>query len=195
MTLLTDRYSAALTYTAALHAEQRRTTSGEPYLAHLLAVCALVLEDGGDEDEAIAALLHDAVEDQGGEPTLRAIRERFGSRVADLVAACTDPTGTDTWRQRKELYLARLQTAEPAALRLSLADKLHNARAILRDLRQEGATTLERFSGGRDGVLWYYRSLTNTYVARRPGYLAEELDRVVSEIERLVASQTPRPAT
>lgn len=185
LTLLTRRYTAALTYTAELHADQRRSSSGEPYLAHLLAVSGLVLEAGGDEDQAIAGLLHDAVEDQGGQPTLEEIRERFGQRVAALVAACTDPDGTDTWRERKELYLARLQSVEPDALLISLADKVHNARAVLRDLRHDGEAVWGRFSGGREGVLWYYRHLAETYLARQLGYLAEELARTVREIERL----------
>ena len=144
-----------------MHAEQRRKLSGEPYLAHLLAVAAIVMEHGGNEDEAIAALLHDAVEDQGGLATLEEIRRRFGRPVAEIVDGCTDAAETPKppWRQRKEAFIARLTNA-PASVRLVVAaDKLHNARSILRDYRRLGESLWGHFRGGREGTLWYYRAV------------------------------------
>lgn len=149
--LLGPRFREALTYASELHECQPRKGTEIPYLAHLLSVAALVLEDGGDEDEAIAALLHDAVEDQGGKPTLDAIRSRFGERVAHIVEACSD---TDTWpkppwRERKERYIEYLEAACPGVLRVSLADKLHNARAIVLDYRQMGDPLWSKFNAPR----------------------------------------------
>jgi (p)ppGpp synthase/HD superfamily hydrolase len=131
-TQLSNRFQEALLYAAKLHARQRRKRSNIPYLAHLLAVTALVLEDGGDEDEAIAALLHDAVEDQGGLKTLKEIDQKFGARVAHIVLEVSDSTEDPkpAWRERKEQYLASLSSASPSAIRVSLADKVHNARTI-----------------------------------------------------------------
>ena len=185
---LTHRFSEALIYAATLHAQQRRKLSGEPYLAHLLAVAAIVMEHGGNEDEAIAALLHDAVEDQGGLPTLEEIRRRFGPTVAEIVEGCTDATVTPKppWRPRKEAYIARLQNA-PASVRLvSAADKLHNARSILREYRRGGPSLWDSFRGGREGTLWYYRTVVETLRQSAPTPLVEELDRTVTELERLV---------
>ena len=191
---LTARFEEALVYATRLHAQQKRKGTDIPYVAHLLSVAALVLEDGGDQDEAIAALLHDAVEDQGGRATLEEIRRRFGERVASIVEACSD---ADTipkppWRARKERYLEHLRQAPPDVRRISAADKLHNARAILADLRQLGDAVWDRFSGGKAGTLWYYRTLVQAYQEGESGEaesgpLVEELDRVVAEIERLVA--------
>jgi (p)ppGpp synthase/HD superfamily hydrolase len=184
---LGDRFTEALTYTTELHARQRRKGTDVPYIAHLLGVAAIVLEDGGDEDEAIAALLHDAVEDQGGLPTLAIIGERFGARVADIVRGCTD---ADThlkppWRERKEAYIAHVRYASPSVRRVSLADKLHNARAILHDQRQIGDAIFDRFAGGKAGTIWYYRTLAHVFTDTASGPNAAELDRVVTEIERL----------
>ena len=186
---LSDRFSDALVYTTALHVRQRRKGTDVPYIAHLLGVTAIVLEDGGDEDEAIAALLHDAVEDQGGKPTLAVIRERFGERVADIVLGCTD---ADTipkppWRWRKEQYIAHVRHASPSVRRVSLADKLHNTRAILHDQRQIGNAVFARFAGGIAGTLWYYRTLAQVFLDTNSGPNAAELDRVVTEMERLAA--------
>jgi (p)ppGpp synthase/HD superfamily hydrolase len=185
--VLTPRFTEAFAYAAALHARQVRKGARVPYLSHLMSVAALVLEDGGDEDEAIAGLLHDAVEDQGGMPTLEEIRRRFGERVARIVLGCTD---SDTepkppWRGRKELYLAHLPQAEADVRRVSSADKLHNARSILTDYRVVGEAVWSRFTGGKDGTLWYYRSLINAFRAAGGGRLVEELDLTVGEIERL----------
>lgn len=185
--LLSPRFEDALVYAARLHSRQRRKGTGIPYVSHLLGVASLVLENGGDEDGAIAALLHDAVEDQGGRPTLEEIRRRFGHRVASIVEGCTD---TDVvpkppWRQRKEAYIAHVRQASAEVRRVSAADKVHNARTILADLRRSGSAVWTRFTADREGVLWYYRSLTKAFLETNVGFLAEELDRVVREIERL----------
>ena len=190
MITLSPRFEDALVFATRLHAAQTRKESGTPYIAHLLAVAALVLEYGGDEDLAIAALLHDAVEDQGGAPTREAIRARFGDRVTAIVDGCTD---ADTqpkppWRARKEAYLAHLPQAAPEVRLVSAADKLHNARSILADYRQVGDDLWARFRGGQAGTLWYYRALVTAYRQAGSNPLVEELDRTVSELERLVAA-------
>ncbi len=188
--MLGARFEAALVYAAQLHRQQVRKGSQTPYLAHLLAVTALVLEAGGDEDEAIAALLHDAVEDQGGYQTLDEIRERFGARVADIVAACSDAfvTPKPPWRERKEAYLAHLKDAPPEVRRVSLADKLHNARALLRDYRRDGEATFARFNGGREGTLWYYRSLVEVFQGTGDDDQTQELARVVATLHDLAGA-------
>jgi (p)ppGpp synthase/HD superfamily hydrolase len=189
---LTDRFTEALVYAVLLHKDQCRKTTDIPYISHLLGVTALVLEDGGDEAQAIAALLHDAVEDQGGLPTLDDIRNRFGERVAHIVDGCTDSCQhpKPPWRQRKEQYLARLPEESPDVWRVSLADKVHNVRAVVSSLRQEGAAVWERFKGGREGTLWYYRLLADFFQRAYPGFMADELARAVAEAERL-AEQFP----
>jgi len=184
---LGERFDEALQYASRLHQRQRRKGTEVPYLAHLMSVAALVLEHGGDEDMAVAALLHDAVEDQGGKPVLEEIRRRFGERVAGIVAGCTD---ADTlpkppWRQRKQEYIAHVRHA-PADVRLvSAADKLHNARTVLADYRRHGEALWGRFRGGREGTLWYYRALVETFRQAGNNPLVEELERVVSELETL----------
>jgi len=185
--MLSERFEEALRLATQLHAGQKRKESKTPYLAHLLSVTALVLEAGGDEDIAIAALLHDAVEDQGGLETLEQIRDKFGSRVADIVEACTDAytLPKPPWRERKEAYIAHLREATPEAQLVSLADKLHNARSILRDLRQRGETTWDKFNGGKEGTLWYYRTLLEVFQESMDGALVDELERVVTEIRQL----------
>ena len=183
-----------MVYAAQLHAGQVRKGSGTPYIAHLLAVTSLVLECGGDEDEAIGALLHDAAEDQGGEATLAEIRRRFGPAVAEIVEGCSDTMATPKppWRARKEAFLARLPHASPSARLVSTADKLHNARTILADLRTVGDAVWDRFQGGKEGTLWYHRSLVEILRGDGSDPLAEELDRVVSEIERLARGEGAR---
>ena len=185
--MLSDRFERALVYAAKLHARQLRKGSRVPYVAHLLAVAALALEHGANEDQAIAALLHDAVEDQGGQKTLSAIRRKFGPAVADIVEACsdTDATPKPPWRPRKEAYLAHLRTA-PAAVRLvSAADKVHNARSTVEDLRRHGPRVWRRFHAGPVEQLWYYRSLVAIFRRRGPKALAEELGRVVAQMGKL----------
>lgn len=185
--LLTHRFEQALAYAFQLHARQLRKGSGIPYIAHLLGVTSLVLEDGGSEDEAIAALLHDAVEDQGGMETLEEIRRRFGDTVADIVAGCTDAfeTPKPPWEQRKAYYLNHLKGAGLSVRRVSLADKLYNARSILANLRTLGPSTWQRFNGGKEGSLWYYRELVDIFQQDGPTFMSSELARVVAEIERI----------
>jgi len=185
--MLNQRFADACQYAIELHATQKRKGTEIPYIAHLLGVTALVLEDGGNEDEAIAALLHDAVEDQGGVKTLQEIRQRYGEQVANIVAGCTDAFASPKppWRQRKEAYLQHLKEAGTSIRRVSLADKLHNGRSILMDLRRDGPSTLGRFNGGRDGTLWYYRELVKVFQQVESSPMVVELARVVAEIEQL----------
>ncbi|MCB9135980.1 MAG: HD domain-containing protein [Anaerolineales bacterium] len=185
---LSPRFSDALTYATTLHATQTRKGSGIPYISHLLAVCALVMEHGGDEDQAIAALLHDAAEDQGGYATLTEIRTRYGDRVARMVGELSDAfeIPKPPWRTRKETYLAHLLHTPADTLLVSLADKVHNARSILADHTQIGDEIWNRFSQGRDGTLWYYRSLANAFRELYPGYLSGELERIVASLENIM---------
>ncbi len=188
---LSARFEEALILAVRWHAGQVRKETTIPYIAHLLGVASLVLEQGADEDEAIAALLHDAVEDQGGAVALEEIRRRFGDRVAEIVAGCTDAwtTPKPPWRERKEAYIAHLRQASASVRLVSAADKLHNARSILADYRALGDALWSRFNGGKAGTLWYYRALVETLQAADPTPLVEELDRVVSEIERLARTE------
>jgi (p)ppGpp synthase/HD superfamily hydrolase len=186
---LSQRFEEALNFCVRLHSQQRRKGTHVPYIAHLLAVTALVLEDGGDEDLVIAALLHDAVEDQGGLDTLQMIRIKFGDRVADIVDGCTDSYTVPKlpWRERKERYLDHLQAANLDVLRVSLADKLHNSRSILRDLRLSGDDTWSRFNGGKEGTLWYYRELAAIFIeSDLSSQMVEEFIQTVLEIEDMV---------
>lgn len=187
---LSQRFDAAVAYARTIHADQIRKGTQVPYLAHLLSVAALVVEDGATaEDLVIGALLHDAAEDCGGRPRLEDIRSRFGDVVAKVVEGCTD-TFEDPkppWRPRKEAYIAHLREAiarrEPFVV-VSLADKLHNARAILADLRELGPAMFERFTAGREEQLWYYRSLVEAFRGY-PSRMAGELERVVGDIRTL----------
>jgi GTP pyrophosphokinase len=189
---LSLRFEEALLFATQLHAGQRRKGTDIPYIAHLLGVTSIVLENGGDEDEAIAALLHDAIEDQGGAPTREEIRSRFGDTVVVIVDGCTDAEvmPKPPWRERKEAYIAHIREASPPVRLVSAADKLHNARAILADYRVLGDALWQRFTAGKDGTLWYYRSIVNALREVGPTPLVEELDRVVSEIERLAAENS-----
>lgn len=187
--LLTGRFIRALGYAARLHAHQTRKGKDHPYIGHLLGVASLVIEHGGDEDQAIAALLHDAVEDQGGLPRLAEIHRKFGARVARIVDGCTDAYSDPKpeWLLRKQAYIERIRR-EPAEIQLvSAADKLHNAREVLADLRREGDSVWERFKGKKEGTLWYYRQMVNALNESGRTPLVDELDRVVSKLERLAA--------
>ncbi len=179
-------FEDALTFAVQRHAGHLRKGTNIPYATHLLAVCSIVLEHGGDEEEAIAALLHDAVEDQ--KATLDEIRVRFGERVAETVAGCsdTDVAPKPPWRERKEAYIAHLATASPSTRLVSAADKLHNARSIVFDYRLQGETLWDRFSASRDETLWYYRSVVDALRAAGTTPLIDELDRVVTEMENMV---------
>jgi len=187
---LSDRFEAALIYAVHLHARQKRKGTTIPYISHLLAVAAIVLEDGGSEDEAIAALLHDAIEDQGGEPIRQEIRRRFGDRVVEIVNGCTDTDETPKppWLERKKRHLEHLRGASPEVLRVCAADKLHNARSVLSDFRRHGNAIWERFNGRRDGTLWYFRQLVQVFRERGASFLVDELDRVVLELEQLAGT-------
>jgi (p)ppGpp synthase/HD superfamily hydrolase len=181
---LTLRFEQALVYANRLHCKQIRKGGNVPYVSHLLSVAALVLEDGGDEDEAIAALLHDAVEDQGGKATREVILNMFGLRVMEIVDGCTD---ADTipkppWQERKQQYIERLRYASASVRRVALADKLHNARSIVKDLSIFGEATWEKFTGGKEGTLWYYRTLLELFLETNiDSWLVEELNRIVSQ--------------
>ena len=189
---LSQRFDAAVAYARTIHADQVRKGTQIPYLAHLLSVAALVIEDGAsDEDIVIGALLHDAAEDCGGRPRLEDIRSRFGDIVVEVVGGCTDTFDDPKppWRPRKEAYIEHLREAiarrEPFVV-VSLADKLHNARSILADLREIGPAMFERFTAGRDEQLWYYRSLAEAFRGY-PSRMADELKGVVAEIGTLAA--------
>jgi len=187
-----SRFNRALLYASELHAKQRRKGSDIPYLGHLLGVASIVLDYRGNEDEAIAALLHDAIEDQGGDVTRQEIRRRFGDKVTAIVDGCTDSDQVPKppWRPRKAAYITRLRHQPKSVLLVSAADKLHNARAVLADYRVIGDLLWSRFKGGKEGTLWYYRELVKAYhEAGAPAALTEELDRVVSELERLAREE------
>lgn len=189
---LGPRFLDAFEFAAEKHRGQTRKASTIPYIAHVMGVAALVLESGGDEDLAIAGLLHDVVEDCGGAPMLAEIRLRFGKRVAKVVEGCTD---SDTypkppWRQRKEAYLRHLKSAADDTRLVSAADKLNNVRSILTDYREVGDEVWARFKGGREGTLWYYRALLDEFVRSRPNRLIRELRRAVQELESLTGKKS-----
>lgn len=217
--MLTSRFTDALLFAANLHGAQTRKVGGEPYLAHLLGVAAIVMDYGGSEDEAIAAVLHDAIEDQGGATIREEIRSRFGEPVAAIVEGCTD---ADTilkppWRPRKEAFLARLRTASPSVRLVVAADKLHNLRALTREYRRRGERLWWHFSGGREGTIWYHRSVAEILrsfgalqranpttslegddsTENKPSetvmaLLVAELERTRGELERLIEENSKR---
>jgi (p)ppGpp synthase/HD superfamily hydrolase len=191
------RFADAVEWAAELHRHQTRKGTGVPYVAHLLEVAALVLHDGGSESEAIAALLHDAIEDARVKP--KKIRRRYGRKVARIVKACTEtvdgelptkskaPRDASTWRRRKQEAIDHLAAdrVPVAVLRVKAADALANARSIVVDLRRNGPEVWQRFHAGAIDQLWYYRSLTVILVARHPGALSDELRATVTEMEAL----------
>jgi hypothetical protein len=180
--MLTTRYDEAFQYAHELHGNQKRKGTSIPYISHLLIVSALVIENGGTEDQAIGALLHDAAEDQGGRPTLDEVRKRFGSAVAQIVSDCTDAWDDPKplWRPRKEAYLSTLPAKPPQSLLVSLADKTHNAEAILYDYRVLGDGLWDRFNGGALGTRWYYQSLAEIFSEVMPGRLSDRLFRAAT---------------
>lgn len=186
MTTLTERFDEAVRYAREVHAGQRRKSGNVPYVAHLLGVASIVLDDGGSEDEAIAALLHDAAEDHGGRPRVEDIRSRFGHAVAQIVEDCTDSWDDPKppWAERKRAYIDHARSLPPASLRVSAADKVHNTYAILRDLRNDGEKVWERFTAPADDVLFYYQSLVRAFRESGGGKLVDELERIVRGIER-----------
>jgi len=201
MTAFTDRFSRAVDYARIAHAAQCRKGSNIPYLYHLLGVASLVIEFGGNEDQAIAGLLHDTIED-GGAAHAATIRAQFGDAVADIVKDCTDGTAegkashTDAeakrrdWIERKLAYLAHLKEAPDATLLVSACDKLHNARAIVQDLEdpEVGTRVFDRFTGGRAGTLGYYQALAEIFVAREVR-VAKVLDATVGWMHELAGAE------
>jgi (p)ppGpp synthase/HD superfamily hydrolase len=192
-TTLRPRFLRAFLFAAEKHKHQTRKASSIPYLAHLMGVASLVLEAGGDEDLAIAALLHDVVEDCGGMPMLKEVRRRFGSRVAKVVEGCTD-SFTDPkppWRERKESYIRHLKRADADTRLVSAADKLNNVRSILSDYRVIGESIWSRFNGGREGTLWYYRTLRDEFLRHKANRITCDLALAVNELESLVSRDSP----
>ena len=191
---LGPRFRRAFLFAADKHAGQARKASTIPYIAHLMGVASLVLEFGGDEDMAIAALLHDVVEDCGGAPMQAEVRRRFGNRVAKIVAGCTDSDTTPkpAWRERKEIYIRHLKDADAETRLVSVADKLNNVRSILSDHRDVGEAIWARFHGGRDGTLWYYRTLLEEFLGRKPNRLIREFQLAVRELEAIAKSEPVR---
>jgi (p)ppGpp synthase/HD superfamily hydrolase len=192
--LTSSRFESALVYAHQVHLGQRRPGTQVPYIAHVLGVTAIAMEYGADEDEAIGALLHDAAEDGGGEARLAEIRARFGDVVADIVLGCSDslaehPEDKLPWRERKENYLAHLGQASDAVCLVSAADKLHNVRGILRDLRFHGDEVWERFPGRRAGTLWYYEAVADALWHRQRSQLTRDLQHAVEELAGLANAQ------
>jgi (p)ppGpp synthase/HD superfamily hydrolase len=188
---LGSRFINAFLFAARKHSGQTRKASTIPYIAHLMGVASLVLEAGGDEDLAIAALLHDVVEDCGGASMLKEVRRLFGKRVAKIVDGCTD---TDTfpkppWRERKENYLQHLKKADADTRLVSAADKLNNVRSILADYHQIGESVWSRFNGGREGTLWYYRALLDEFLKRKSNRITRDLQLAVGELELLTVGK------
>ena len=190
---LGPRFRRAFLFAAEKHAGQARKASTIPYLAHLIGVASLVLEAGGDEDLAIAALLHDVVEDCGGAPMLREVRRQFGSRVAKIVDGCTDADvyPKPPWEERKKKYIARLKDEDEETRLVSAADKLNNVRSILSDYRAIGESVWSRFHGGREGTLWYYRTLRDEFLRDKPNRITRDLELAVDELESLAAAGAP----
>ena len=187
------KFQEALVYAALAHAGQLRKGTRIPYLSHLLAVTSIALDNGATDDEAIAALLHDTVEDAGGKPRLADIEARFGKAIASIVAGCTDADviPKPPWRARKTAYVAHVRQGPISVKLVAAADKLHNARAILADYRALGDTLWSRFNGGKNGTLWYHRAMVGTLSEPRLRPLAHDLDATVTELERLANDGKP----
>lgn len=192
-TPLSDRFDDALALAHRVHRRQARKGTQVPYIAHVMGVASLVLEYGGTETEAIAALLHDALEDApldfGAHRVREIITVRLGLDVLAIVEHCTDTTQQPKppWRERKQRYIESAEHASVAAMKVSAADKLHNVRSLIRDYRREGDALWARFNpeAGRSGTLGYYRALTAIYLRRMPGPLSEDLNRALEELEAL----------
>ena len=186
MTALTSRLDDALRYAREVHAGDTRRGTSAPYLGHLMGVSSIVLDDGGTEDEAIAGLLHDAAEDHGGRDRLHDIRGHFGDAVARIVEDCTDSWGSPKppWLERKRQYVEHARRLPGPSLRVSAADKVHNAYTLLRDLRKTGEAVWERYEVPADDVIAYYESLVRAYREAGGGPLVDELERIVRAIER-----------
>jgi len=184
---LSPHFEKALTYATRIHGGRLRKKTRIPYIAHILGVAAIAMEYGANETEAIAALLHDAVEDCGGAKRLRDIERKFGKKVARIVAGCTDTDRTPKppWLERKKAYVAHVRHAPMPTKLVSASDKLHNVRAILMDYRKEGERLWSRFNGGKQGALWYYRALVKAFTGQRIEPLVQELNRTLTQLEFL----------
>lgn len=199
--VLSERYFDAVKFAARIHADHTRKGTTLPYVCHLLAVSASILEAGGDEDQAIAGLLHDAAEDCGGEPCLEEIRQVFGVRVADIVLGCSDsltddPELKEDWKPRKQRHLNHLGTATADVAVVTAADKLHNVRAINVDVRIAGVSYLKRFSASPEDLVWYYETLAGILRdLRAPLALVIPLREEVALLRSLVATPTGQEVT
>ncbi len=189
--ILNERIERALIFAASKHAGQTRKGSEVPYITHPVAVALLVHEHGGTENQVVAALLHDTVEDCGGLPVLEEIRERFGEAVADMVRAMTDSLDREreSWRERKQRALDTFTTVGASVRLVAVCDKLHNVRSILADYERIGAQIWERFRGGKEGSLWYYRSLLDALHSDGAPAPFTDLERAVVRLEALAASE------
>jgi (p)ppGpp synthase/HD superfamily hydrolase len=196
---LSGQFEKALTYATRIHGGRLRKKTRIPYIAHILGVAAIAMEYGANETEAIAALLHDAVEDCGGAKRLRDIERKFGKDVARIVEGCTDTDQTPKppWLERKKAYVAHVRHAPMPTKLVSASDKMHNVRAILMDYRKEGERLWSRFNSGKQGALWYYRALVTAFSGKRIRPLVHELDRTLAELELLSnnGAQVKRPPT
>lgn len=189
---LGPRFTDALRLASELHAGQTRKASKVPYLSHVLGVAATVLEYGGDEDVAIAALLHDVVEDCGGMSTAEVIEQRFGAHVLGIVLGCSDTTESPKppWKERKDRYLEHLPDASPEVHLVSAADKLHNLQSLLREEARLGTALWSHFRAGRDGTLWYYETLLGIFrVTALPEQLIDELAAHVNSLRERILAQ------
>lgn len=184
-TKLSPRFEQALIFAKQVHDGQLRKGSATPYIAHILGVASLVLEDGGSETEAIAALLHDAAEDGEGQKTLDQIEEQFGADIAEIVLECSDTLvkPKPAWQERKEAHIEKLKTGRPESIQVKLADKVHNAQNLLRSLHENGESVWDDFKGGKQGTLWYFREMYAVFSETRSGYLMDEFARLIEEID------------
>lgn len=189
--MLTPRFSDAFSYALAAHAGQRKRGTDVPYIAHLMDVTALVLMHGGNEDEAIGALLHDAAEDAGGRPRLEDIKQRCGDTVAEIVEGCSDTLETPKppWLPRKTAYIEHLPQVSAYTRLVSAADKLANVRTIVADFKAIDEAVFERFVGRKEGTLWYYRTLADVFLRLGPAFVAQRLDETVRELQQLAGME------
>ncbi|MDB9314613.1 HD domain-containing protein [Spirulina sp. CS-785/01] len=180
----TSQFEDALVFATRLHQNQTRKGNKTPYIGHLLSVAGLVIEDGGSEAETIAALLHDAIEDQGGEATRQEILHRFGEEVTRIVDYCTESTETPKppWKERKLRYIEQIKQGDVAVCRVSLADKLHNARSLFQQYQQQGDTVWTFFRGGKADTLWFYHQLLPLYQQRLESPMCQDLADILDQL-------------
>jgi (p)ppGpp synthase/HD superfamily hydrolase len=185
--MLSPKFEEALVFAVRLHSNQKRKVSNTPFVLHLLNVCAIILEDGGTEDEAIAGLLHDAVEDQGGLETLENIKSNFGEVIAQIVMECSEThlTPKPPWEERKVNSIAKMKNVSGSAIRVILADKIHNVQSIIREYQKYGKPIWDSFKGGREGTIWYYKEVLAVLASRTESHLITELKLTVEHLEKL----------